>query len=982
MAVNIGPKIGIDGEAEFRKELNNLAAQSKALESEMKAVTSAFDENDDSQEKLAAQSKILAQQLETQEKRVELLKKGVSAATEEFGEADSRTLKWKQALYDATTQMNNAKKSADDLGDNVEDTGEALKDAGDDAFDFGDALKANLTAGAIIEGVKGIAGAIGGLADETAEYRKIMASLETSSQQAGYSAEETAQSYEKLYGVLGDDQTAATTVANLQAIGLEQKDLTKLTDAAIGAWATYGDSIPIDGLSEAINETIKVGEVTGTFADVLNWAGESEDDFNEKLAAANTSTERANIVLDQLAKQGLTDAGKAWQQNNADLVDANKNTLRWQENMAEISTRVTPVLNEVTDGVLDIVDALLDLTEGVNFDVVFAVVAAVASGVGAYKGITTAITLAKNAQLAFNAAASANPVGLVAGAIAATVVGVVELTKALDEASLHLSETHEMLLDNYDAAVALAESSEEAKKEFEDLTKTWEDQNAQVELLTKRYGELTKSSSRTAEEELELQSVINGLNELVPDLGLEYDKLTKSTNKSAEAVEEFAKASSADDQYIQVLEKRNEAQANLNAALEKQKEWQNEINTLVAEQEKSGVIGDTADQIKILQDSLDALGPSIANNAGLIDSYDVKLEELSTEITDAYVSAAEERQAAIEAEAEASTEAYDSIYGAATDMFNQISTESEISVEQMIENLQKNQQAVSDWADNLQILAARGVDEGLLKKMQEMGPEPAGYVAEMVNATDEELAEMSALWSDAAEIASDALIGSIDAKTPQVEDAAQDMVDESLPSVDGFYDVGENAGYGLGDGMYNMQWYVSGAAGAMARAARAAAERELDINSPSKVFEQIGNYTGEGFEIGFVDSMKQAQKAVEKAVDGTIGAVNGTVTAGIDFSAGNTSFSDAMLHLEAQRQYGAAVMEFAASRSPGSQISNSRSVQYNGGISINVQAAPGMNINALVDEIERRLAAATERRAAVWRLQQKGGRQSGELLYF
>lgn len=965
MAVNIGPKIGIDGEAEFRKELNNLAAQSKALESEMKAVTSAFDENDDSQEKLAAQSKILAQQLETQEKRVELLKKGVSAATEEFGEADSRTLKWKQALYDATTQMNNAKKSADDLGDNVEDTGEALKDAGDDAFSFGDALKANLTAGAIIEGVKGIADAIGGLADETAEYRQIMASLETSSQQAGYSAEETAQSYEKLYGVLGDDQTAATTVANLQAIGLEQKDLTKLTDAAIGAWATYGDSIPIDGLSEAINETIKVGEVTGTFADVLNWAGVSEDDFNEKLSAANTSTERANIVLDQLAKQGLTDAGKAWQQNNADLVDANENTLRWQENMAEISTRVTPVLNEATDGVLDIVDALLDLTEGVNFDIVFAVVAAVASGVGAYKGITTAITLAKNAQLAFNAAASANPVGLVAGAIAATVVGVVELTKALDEASLHLSETHEMLLDNYDAAVALAESSEEAKKEFEDLTKTWEDQNAQVELLTKRYGELTKSSSRTAEEELELQAVINGLNDLVPDLGLEYDKLTKSTNKSAEAVEEFAKASAADDQYIQVLEKRNEAQANLNAALQRQSDLTAEIDE-IQEKIENNEGGYNYDFLKIKNDELDALGPAIENFNVLLDDYNAKLDELSGEVTEEYVDAAEERQAAIEAEAEASTEAYDSIYGAATDMFDQISTKSEISVEQMIENLQKNQQAVSDWADNLQVLAARGVDEGLLKKMQEMGPEAAGYVAEMVTATDEELAQMSALWSDAAEIASDALIDSIDAKTPQVEDAAQDMVDESMPNVAGYYDIGVNAGYGMGDGMYNMQWYVSGAAGAMARAARAAAERELDINSPSKVFEQIGNYTGEGFEIGFVDSMKQAQKAVEKAVSGTIGAVNGTVTAGIDFSAGDTSFSDAMLHLEAQRQYGTAVMEFAASRSPGSQISNSRSVQYNGGISINVQAAPGMNINTLVDEIERRLAAATERRAAVW----------------
>ena len=74
-----------------------------------------------------------------------------------------------------------------------------------------------------------------------------------------------------------------------------------------------------------------------------------------------------------------------------------------------------------------------------------------------------------------------------------------------------------------------------------------------------------------------------------------------------------------------------------------------------------------------------------------------------------------------------------------------------------------------------------------------------------------------------------------------------------------------------------------------------------------------------------------------------------------------------MMQLQAQQEYGAAVMEFAAQKSPAaSQMSNSRSINYNGGINISVQAAPGMDINALVSEIERRLAAATARREAVW----------------
>ena len=86
-------------------------------------------------------------------------------------------------------------------------------------------------------------------------------------------------------------------------------------------------------MSEAINETIRVGTVTGTFADVLNWAGTSEDDFNSKLQAASSETERANIVLNELAKQGLSDAGKAWQENNDDIVSLNRSQADLNESM-------------------------------------------------------------------------------------------------------------------------------------------------------------------------------------------------------------------------------------------------------------------------------------------------------------------------------------------------------------------------------------------------------------------------------------------------------------------------------------------------------------------------------------------------------------------------------------------------------------------------------------------------------------------------
>ena len=254
-------------------------------------------------------------------------------------------------------------KPVEDVDKAADDAADSLEKAGKEASTFGSVLKADL----VVTGLQALGSAINDVMEETKEYRKIMASLEVSSEAAGYTADETAQTYKQLFGVLADDQTAATTTANLQALGLSQKDLTDLTNGTIGAWATYGDSIPIDSLSEAINETIRVGTVTGTFADVLNWAGTSEDEFNAKLEAANSESERANLVLQELANQGLMDAGKAWQENNKYLVESNQAQADFQASLATMAERIEPITVAVQQGFNAIFQELLNLTEGIDF---------------------------------------------------------------------------------------------------------------------------------------------------------------------------------------------------------------------------------------------------------------------------------------------------------------------------------------------------------------------------------------------------------------------------------------------------------------------------------------------------------------------------------------------------------------------------------------------------------------------------------------
>lgn len=313
----------------------------------------------------------------------------------------------------------------------------ALEDAGKEASNFGDYLKA----GAIVEGAKGLASSLKDAAESSKEYMKIMGSLEISSEKAGYSAEETAASYNTLYGVLGDNQTAATTTANLQALGLSQQKLGQMINGTIGAWATYGDSIPIDGLAEAINETVQTGKVTGTFADVLNWAGTSEDAFNEKLLAANDSTERANLVLQELSRQGLTSAGQAWQENNEALVENNQANADYEASMAKLSETVMPILTKITEAATKLINFVLD-----NKEAVLTALTAIAGGLAAFKitglvsslvsGFTKFFGVIKSGQgvmAAFNAVMNANPIGIIITLIGALVSAFIYLWNNCEE---------------------------------------------------------------------------------------------------------------------------------------------------------------------------------------------------------------------------------------------------------------------------------------------------------------------------------------------------------------------------------------------------------------------------------------------------------------------------------------------------------------------------------------------------------------------
>lgn len=378
----ITTRIALDGERDFKAQMAQVNGELRNLKSEMTLVDATFKGQANTTEALTAKHKVLRGSVEQQREKVRALTQALEDATQAYGDNDKRTDGYRQSLSRALAELINlnreledneryldeASKSADGCAESIDEYGKAVRDADSNKDPLGNLmagfgnLKGMLAGGAVVGGIKAVGDAIMSVVEDTAEYRKIMGTLEISSERAGYSAQQTADIYRTLQSVLGDTQTAATTTANLQAIGLAQEDLITVTNAAIGAWATYGDSIPIDGLSESINETIQAGKVTGTFADVLNWAGTSEDDFNAKLEAANSTTERANIVLQELTDQGLDKAGEAWRDTNEDVVALNEATERWDSAMAQLGETLTPAATAIktfgADAILWLADAI------------------------------------------------------------------------------------------------------------------------------------------------------------------------------------------------------------------------------------------------------------------------------------------------------------------------------------------------------------------------------------------------------------------------------------------------------------------------------------------------------------------------------------------------------------------------------------------------------------------------------------------------
>lgn len=328
--------------------------------------------------------------------------------SDEAQELASRISALNGELNENRSRLDAAENEAEQLTQTLDRAEDAAENAGD-GFTIMKGMVSDLASNVIQSAVGAIGDLIGSvfeLSEATEEYRIMQGKLSGSAESFGYSMDFVNEKYKQFYTYVSDDQMATNAITNLLGMKVSTETLSSVADGAIAVWTAYGDSIPIESLTESITETVNVSKVTGTLADTINWASLTneqwtgilgkgtkgqkaftkaikeglpvEDAFSEALAATSDKGERANMVADMLN----TTYGKSkdtYDDLSGSILDANAAEIELKETQAELGKTLEPVntsltrlkndaLKALTPVIRDATLAFEDMISGVDWD--------------------------------------------------------------------------------------------------------------------------------------------------------------------------------------------------------------------------------------------------------------------------------------------------------------------------------------------------------------------------------------------------------------------------------------------------------------------------------------------------------------------------------------------------------------------------------------------------------------------------------------
>lgn len=470
MATNIGPKIGVDGEKEYRQQISQIIQQSKTLASEMKLVSASFTAATSAEDKNAKTAAVLNKQIATQRQYIEALAAQAGKAAATYGTNSVQAQKYEEQLNKARAKLLGMQHALQDTEHGVEDLGNEMDSGGDKAISFGDVLKANILSELVVDGLKKMADAVKGFAsgmiDAAAEVKATNAQFAQTFGDLASSATKELNTIGDAAGILPSRLKSAYTqlYAYAKSSGMNSaaalKFATKATYAAADAAAYYDRS-----LEEATEQVLAYTK--GNYANdaALGFASTEATRNAQAMKSLGkeykdldvTAGETTQVLLDQIvASQKLSGAyGQAsremdgWENVTGNAKEA------WKQFKAAVGE---PFLEALTPVLQDITTEFVAWTESVDWESFSATIASFVSsilengeyivsliaGIGAgfitwnvasliNKAVTSINAFkaanegATVAQWAINAAMNANPIGIIITLAAGLVTAIITL---------------------------------------------------------------------------------------------------------------------------------------------------------------------------------------------------------------------------------------------------------------------------------------------------------------------------------------------------------------------------------------------------------------------------------------------------------------------------------------------------------------------------------------------------------------------------
>lgn len=544
--------------------------------------------------------------------------------------------------------------------------------------------------------------------------------------------------------------------------------------------------------------------------------------------------------------------------------------------------------------------------------------------------LTGKIGLATAAQLIWNTAMATNPIGAVVVATAALVAGVALLSLAFNkesEESKQLSASIKSLKKEHEA---LSDTIKDSAAAYDENVNGIKNQAAASEALYKKVYELAHAEDESAAGKAKLKLAVDAFNESAGKQLLTYnettgvvDGLNKSTEDYIKNLKTSAKAESDRKRLVELYDQQAEAanglaQAKTDLLAVEQAgdkyttatgygrtyevETQKYKNAKANVESYSETLGTLDAQIESFSESAaDAYGELSASTAEadallteLAAKYGVTTDEINASVAASGLSLNEWATAQEDA-VKRQEDALSTYTDAVTNMHSKIKTSGEISVAQMNANLEHNTAVTAKWADNLQALAARGLDDGLLRELQEAGPESAALVNSLVKGTDAEIAKLNDNLASAGEAGIDAWMKAFNIQTDKnpgttvvedtakgissstaLTDASKKMVTDAKTTAmtqvtsSNFPGVGRQISEGIAGGIRAGQSSITSAMESVISAAIAAGKKKAEIHSPARLpYREIGKPFMQGIALAVEDGKDDV---VDGIVD-TIGAM-------------------------------------------------------------------------------------------------------------